>query len=103
MKRHGRMKISGNTKEANDMTDPKKNKPAEMVEDQLSGVSGGNHVKMDSRMVRYCPGCGKLASVVTGKVVDKMFYEKGGCYFVDVQSDCCGHVERALESICSVQ
>ena len=45
MKRHGRIKILGNTKGANDMTDPKKNKPAELEEDQLSGVSGGETVQ----------------------------------------------------------
>ena len=69
----------------------------------VGGVSVGERVKMDSRMVRYCPGCGKLASVVTGTVIGKMYYEKGGYYFVEVKSDCCGYVERALESICTVQ
>jgi len=82
-------------------------KTCELDDDELDavvgGVSVGKHVKMDSRMVRYCPGCGKLASVVTGTVVGKMYYEKGGCCFVDVRSDCCGYVERALESICLAQ
>ena len=83
------------------------NKKFELSDDELDevvgGVSVGDHVKMDSCMVRYCPGCGKLASVVTGTVVGKTYYEKGGYYFVEVKSDCCGHVERALEAICSVQ
>lgn len=83
------------------------NKRFELSDDELDrvvgGVSVGDRVKMDSRMVRYCPGCGKFASVVTGTVVGKMDYEKGGFYFVDVKSDCCGYVDRALESICSVQ
>lgn len=83
------------------------NKKFELSDEELDqvvgGVSVGDNVKMDSRMLRYCPGCGKLASIVTGTVISKMYYEKGGYYFVDVRSDCCGHVERALESICSVQ
>lgn len=77
----------------------------ELSDDELDqvvgGVSVGDRVKADARMVRYCPGCGKLASSVTGEVVGKTYYEKGGYYFVDVKSDCCGYVERALESICS--
>jgi len=84
-----------------------KNKNLELSDEELDnvvgGVSVGDNVKMDSRMVRYCPGCGKLASIVTGTVIGKMYYENGGCYFVEVKSDCCGHVERALESICTVQ
>lgn len=83
------------------------NKKFELSDEELDqvvgGVSVGDNVKMDSRMLRYCPGCGKLASIVTGTVISKMYYENGGYYFVDVRSDCCGHVERALESICSVQ
>lgn len=73
----------------------------EELDNVVGGVSVGDRVKVDSHMVRYCPSCGKLASVVTGTVVSKTYYEKGGCYFVDVKSDCCGYVERAVESICS--
>jgi len=83
------------------------NKKFELSDDELDnvvgGVSVGDRVKLDSRMVRYCPGCGKLASIVTGTVVGKMYYEKGGYNFIDVKSDCCGYVERAVESVCSVQ
>ena len=83
------------------------NKKFELSDDELDqvvgGVSVGDNVKMDSRMVRNCPGCGKLASIVTGTVIGKTYFEKGGYYFVDVKSGCCGHVERALESIFSLQ
>lgn len=71
-----------------------------MLDQVVDGVSVGDHVKMDSRMVRYCPGCGQLTSVVSGTVVGKMYYEKGGYYFVDVKSDFC-YVDRAVKSICS--
>ena len=77
------------------MNDLNESNPAELSDEELDqvagGVSVGDRVKMDSYMVRYCPGCGKLASIVAGTVVGKMYYEKGGYYFVDVRSDCCGH------------
>ena len=66
------------------------NKRFELSDDELDqvvgGVSVGDRVKMDSRMVRYCPGCGKLASVVYGTVVGKMYYEKGG-FFLYVEEN----------------
>lgn len=77
----------------------------ELNDDELDSVVGGvnvgDSVKVDSKMIRYCPGCGKLAMVFTGTVVGKTYYEKGGFYFFDVRSNCCGYVERATEYVCS--
>lgn len=72
----------------------------EALKQVIGGVSVGERVKVDAQMVRYCPGCGKLATIVFGKVAGKMHYEKRKCYFADVISDCCGHVEKALKSVC---
>ena len=69
----------------------------------VGGVSVGDRVKVNARVIRYCPGCNRLAPIVTGTVVDKMYYEKGGYYLVNVKSDCCDYVERAMESVCSVE
>ena len=41
------------------------NKKIELNDEELEIVVGGfaigDHVKVDARRVRYCPGCGKLA------------------------------------------
>ncbi len=67
----------------------------------VGGIDIGNRVKVNSRMVQYCPQCGNLATVFYGTVVDKMYYEKGGYYIFSVQSDCCGYVGRAVDYACS--
>lgn len=79
----------------------------ELNDDQLDSVVGGvdvgDRVKVNAHVIRYCPGCQKLASVFTGKVVEKLYYEKGGYYFYEVKSDCCGYVERCADYVCSAQ
>lgn len=82
------------------------NKRFELTDDELDNVVGGaaigDRVQMDARMIRYCPGCHRLARIVKGTVVDRMYYEKGGYYLVNIKSDCCGYVERAMESSCTI-
>ena len=75
----------------------------EELENVVGGVSVGDRARVNARVIRYCPGCNRLATIVNGTVIDKMYYAKGGYYLVNVKSDCCGYVERAVESACTVQ
>ena len=38
------------------------------LENVVGGVSVGDRVKINTRMVQYCEGCGKLAMMIYGKV-----------------------------------
>lgn len=83
------------------------NKKIELNDEELDkvvgGIAVGDRVQVNTRMIRYCPGCSRIASVFYGEVIGKAYYEKGGHYFVDIKSDCCGYVERAADFICTVQ
>lgn len=76
----------------------------EMTDEELDQVVGGfsvgDRVKVNSSMICYCPGCGKLHMVACGTVVATMWYEKRQHYFVDVKADCCGYIIRATDSAC---
>ena len=88
------------------MTDLDKNISAELSDEELDqvvgGVSVGDRVKMDSYMVRYCPGCGKLAMYSYGTIVGKTWYEREQHYFLDIKTDCCGHIEKRADFACEL-
>ena len=82
------------------------NKKIEMTDEELDHVVGGfkigDHVMANARMIRYCPGCGKLAMYSYGTVVGIEWYEKNQHYFLDIKTDCCGHVERRADFACEL-
>lgn len=41
----------------------------EALDKVVGSIDVGDRVKVNAGMVRYCPGCGKLATKFTGKVV----------------------------------
>lgn len=75
----------------------------EELEKVSGGISTGDRVLVDTRMIRYCPNCSRLVTKFEGTVVGKTYYEKGGFYLIDVKSDCCGYIERAADFTCTVQ
>jgi len=56
MRRHKCVQIEDNAKGENIMSDPKQDKPAELTEDQLSEVSGGETVQpiLQPMGFKYC-------------------------------------------------
>ena len=82
------------------------NKKIEMNDAELEKVVGGfnigDHVVANARMIRYCPGCGKLAMYSYGTIVGITWYEKEQHYFLDIKTDCCGHIERRADFACEI-
>ena len=82
------------------------NKKIELNDEELEKVVGGfaigDHVKVNCRRVRYCPGCGKLAMYSYGTVVGKTWFEKRQHYFLDIKMDCCGYVDSVGDSACEI-
>ena len=74
----------------------------EELEKVVGGFEIGDHVRANARMIRYCPGCGKLAMYSYGTVVGKTWYERDQLYFLDIKTDCCGHVERRADFACEL-
>ena len=75
----------------------------EELDKVVGGIDVGDRVKVDTRTTQYCPGCGKLSMIIYGTVVGKQYYEAGGHYFINIQSDCCGYVQKCADFSCKVQ